>query len=356
MKNLLKFFFFILIIIADISAQNYKCNICNKEINGSYLEINNKYFHPECIKCAYCGKQVEGAFNTENEKFYHPECFAEKNGLKCHICLKAITGEYIVQDGKKYHKECYDKYAALKCSICNQTITGSYKTDYYGNVFHTEHETHYSKCSNCGRMIAQGIVRDSYKLPDGRIMCGFCSKDASKTPSYSEILKRVMKILEKEGFKLDLENVKIFAVDKNKLKSEAKDSWNENLKGFCHTIKTTEKGFFSKSVKISHKIYILNSLPEIDASQILAHELMHAWIQQNAGKIEHDRKFEEGSCNYLAYLYLKSIRGKESEIRIKKLNDDPDPIYGEGFRLVYEKMRGKGLDHLLALLRNYRKI
>ena len=82
---------------------------------------------------------------------------------------------------------------------------------------------------------------------------------------------------------------------------------------------------------------------------------MHVWINENV-KHKLSSKLEEGSCNFIAYTYMKSDYSEDAENIINQIKDNPDPIYGDGFRKVYKSFKGKYLSELLNYLKRYKTL
>ena len=76
---------------------------------------------------------------------------------------------------------------------------------------------------------------------------------------------------------------------------------------------------------------------------------MHLWQFANA-PLENDDQFKEGSCEYASYLYLQNRSELFAEFLIDSKQTNADPIYGEGFRLVFDFVEKNGhytwLDYL----------
>ena len=68
------------------------------------------------------------------------------------------------------------------------------------------------------------------------------------------------------------------------------------------------------------------------------------------GRVNSDKDWCEGSCNYASFLVLESIDDEESRYGIQNLLDDPDPVYGEGFRRVKRFADENGRARWVALL------
>jgi hypothetical protein len=78
---------------------------------------------------------------------------------------------------------------------------------------------------------------------------------------------------------------------------------------------------------------------------------MHSWIYENTKKNLSD-KINEGSCNYVSYLYLRLLNNNLAADLIKILETDPDINYGKGFLEIRQQFEKKSLNDFLAFLKN----
>jgi hypothetical protein len=332
---------------AWFKAQNNVCPTCKKEIEGNYIKVGDKSFHPDHFLCDYCKKPLPDKFMKENHKYYHIECYQELMGLKCEYCQKPINNEYLVSQNKKYHKECFDKISP-KCSVCGKNLSGTISVDYYGNKYHLIHENEYTRCTSCNRLVTEALTKGGKKYSDGRSICNLCYPEAIfDNGRISGLLEKVRSSISTLGISISTSSLSVKGVSLTELKNEAGEFYSKNVKGFC----SSEIYSSSKSgTKYSHTIFVLNGLPAANIESIIAHELMHVWIAQNVKK-KLSSSVTEGSCNYVAYLYLK----KQSDQNILKLIDeienDPSPVYGEGFRIIKNRFSGKTVTEFLNYLR-----
>jgi hypothetical protein len=338
----------VLLNISVLFGQSVSCFYCGKVIKGSYLQVDDKYYHRNHFLCEYCKKTLNGEFISDDSKFYHSECYADLKELKCAHCEKNLTEEYIVSEGKKYHKDCYEAVSP-KCGICGKTLEGTYIIDYYGNKYHSFHERDYERCTSCNRLISNSITKGGRSYSDGRSICNLCFPEAVLDQGrFSGLLEKVRIKLVDFGISLSTAQVSIKGVSLYELKNAAGNNFSENIKGFCETNITTTNG---KGTKYSHKIFVLNGLPVINIESIIAHELMHAWLAQNT-KDNQSKSITEGSCNFISYLYLKK---QNSDVRALQLIDgiekDPSSVYGAGFRSIKSRFEGKDLSLLLNYLK-----
>lgn len=98
------------------------------------------------------------------------------------------------------------------------------------------------------------------------------------------------------------------------------------------------KGYAHKS-RSGYEVFILRDLSKLFFAHVLAHELLHIW-QYHQG-LYPEQQLCEGFCNLGSYYVLEHIGGAEAEAQMKLLCENPDPIYGDGFRII-KKQYDKG--------------
>lgn len=335
--------------LSVIFGQSINCSSCNKEVDGDYLKVGNKYFHPEHFVCDYCKKPLPAKFMSDNSKYYHSECYAEVKGLICEYCKKFIADEYMISNSKKYHKSCFEQIS-LKCKVCEKTLVETFSVDYYGNKYHSYHESEFPRCTCCSRLITKSITSGGRNYSDGRSICNICFADAIFDQGRIRgLLEKVRSKLSSMGISIPSSQISISGVSVTELKRVAEDYYSNNVKGFCETnIITTNKN----QTIYSHRIYILNGLPAVNLESIIAHELLHVWIAQNT-KRELSKSVTEGSCNYISYLYLATQNPTVlSKQLIDEIENDPSPVYGGGFRAIKSKFSSKTVSELLNYLKS----
>jgi hypothetical protein len=97
----------------------------------------------------------------------------------------------------------------------------------------------------------------------------------------------------------------------------------------------------------NYRIYILYGLPEKRLMEVAAHELAHDWMRINLPRIKAPI-FEEGFAEYVAWL----VNDRFGHLEIKKrIEENNDPIYGDGFKMMRDLAeRHGGLDGLIDYL------
>lgn len=333
------------------------CDYCGEKITGKYIQAENKIFHPNHFLCSRCKKVISGSSIVKDDEFYHPDCYALSEGLVCGYCKKIIESEYIEESGKKYHKNCFENNVAPRCSICDKPLMEEYSKDIYGNVYHSYHDNELDRCDNCSRLISENVTGGGKDYNDGRHICNLCYKDAIfNTQKFNSLFKQVLERLKSFGLKYKEEDITIKAVDRNGLRQAAGSHYNKNMRGYCRSEEESKyiNGKF-KGKTNKHTIYIINGIPALNIEAVIAHELTHVWLVENT-RNNHSDELREGSCNFIAFLYLTSIGNTRAEQIIKAMENNEDIIYGKGFMAVKSKFANNNLNRLISYLKTKKDI
>lgn len=226
-----------------------------------------------------------------------------------------------------------------KCFSCGKGLLEEYYTDIYGTPSckcHIDSDKSVSVCSEC----LQFVRTEGNTISDGRVICPECMKIAvSPKRPYDWILNQVLERLHQFGFdNIMASDVKIWTATSKEMAAYRKSDVNVFNEGFCSL---TPNG------KI--KIYVQSHHTKIHFAGVLAHELLHAWCFRY-GLYNIPPEIAEGVCNLGSFAIYSTIDYPLSKIYIKQLFDDKDPIYGDGFRAVYEFYKEHGWDGVRALL------
>ena len=284
--------------------------------------------------------------------------------IRCKKCGKLIDkGMYYIIQEKTYCPECYKKYFQLTCSYCGEPIKGKYIIDFWGNKYHLDHQNKVPQCEFCKRFISPIITNGSHTLSDGTIICDICYQTAILELSEAKkIMKEVVHDLKWLGINIETSSVELFLVDKYELAEVGqRKNVTPHHKGMTmHLYHTNNSGEVHNQ---EFKIYVLKGLPEIHFMEILSHELMHVW-QFRYALLENDLDLCEGSCNYVAWMFLNelkkkpeyaldAIKMKEIEYFLQHIENNTDPIYGNGFREVRKLVNRMGVSYWLRYLQKY---
>ncbi len=344
--------FFLIALSQTFSQGKMRCAYCQQLIPNKYILVDGKAYHPEHFLCKGCNKQISGNFMKKDGDYYHPDCYSQEEGLVCDYCKKILDEEYVSFENKKYHKSCYENNIIPKCSVCNLPLKGKYSEDVYKNKFHAYHLNEMHLCDCCNRLICQALTNGGHDYSDGRHICNLCYLTAVfEQKQLEKLLIKVSGQLTSIGIKFNLKNIKIAGVDRNVLRNKAKN-YTDRTQGYCNS-ETLNKYINNRMVNqsISHTIYVLTGMSSISLESTIAHELMHSWIYENT-KNNFSEKINEGSCNYVSYLYLKSLNQNSAIDLIKTLESDSDINYGKGFLEIRQQFETKSINDFLAFLKN----
>ena len=237
----------------------------------------------------------------------------------------------------------------MNCHICSKSLVGAYLIDAWDNKMC---ESHFGKgvvhCSSC-----TAFTKREHVVSDGRVLCKRCY-DATIKPgdSIEKIKTFVTKSLYNTGFSdLRIEDISLEIVSAQKLADLQKMPVNLDNKGFTLSNVTTSSlyGVLTTKQKFDHTIYMLTHLTSVEFAGTLAHEMLHAWLTQY--NVNMPQKKMEGFCNMGTYLIYSSIKGTFAKMQLKFLHESADPIYGDGFREMYEHFKRLGWNELIADVR-----
>ena len=99
----------------------------------------------------------------------------------------------------------------------------------------------------------------------------------------------------------------------------------------------------------SCEILIHENLPDLVFKGVLAHELLHSWITLYAIRLPDNE--EEGFCNLGKFLVIRQEKSKKADYLIQwTLEENTDPIYGDGYRLMKKRLDKLGWKGLMDAL------
>jgi hypothetical protein len=232
--------------------------------------------------------------------------------------------------------------------VCARAIVGTALTDYWGHVYHAEHERELGTCLYCSRLTHASIGGGGLKYPDGRIICRLCHKTAVHRPTDAQ---RTVQVIRERmaGWGVDLEDIEVPVriVDRAKLL---------HLLGRSHAGLKTVSGLAVMNWQRDGRqvrnreaaIYLLDGMPLRCLEATAAHELMHVWNFHKCPP--HAFEFEEGACNYMSYRIHAEQGDEMAKYHIHQLQTDTHHAYGAGFWRIKKYVERHGFPRLLSLL------
>lgn len=109
-----------------------------------------------------------------------------------------------------------------------------------------------------------------------------------------------------------------------------------------------EEGLYTGIKDGYHQVYIMKGWNRDKTEAITAHELTHAWQQENGLMAYQTRPVIEGLAMWVQYKYYQLIGAyqKANDMR----NDTADPVYGVGLHALLDLEQRVGPDHVLQAI------
>ena len=317
-----------------------RCSKCGKAINGRYYERRGQVY---CLddyekirtRCGVCRKPIDGQYYKNNNKIYCPSCF-KKSLPSCYVCKKRLSGKYYEgSDKHKYCVACFEKRRPV-CVCCHKKIKGKYAV-YLDGVTACEKcakDKKHPRCVECRCPIDSFMTQPIPRY--GGYVCDKHRLTAVTDPAVAATLLKGARanVISTLGTVMTVRNP-IVSVELANYQELQKlyNGESEGISGFCRT----QSNFF----KTYHTIYVLAGMSRENMSRVLAHELAHAWQNENNPNMRRaSGPFVEGFAEWVSYK-TTSVYGDKK--LLKPMLDNPDKEYGQGLRdfLKYEKRFGE---------------
>ncbi len=343
----------ILLLFISASAADMVCDHCGEKITKSgWVEFDGKYYHADHFICANCGGDLKaGLVYIESGQKYDSTCYFELFVPNCALCGQPIQGNYIEDDSNLYHQQCYEDHVGPRCAICGETIYGEYLTDIHGNTFHASHKDEYPVCEYCGRAIAPNTTGGGETYSDDRHVCAICLKSAvNDIKEAKDLMAQIIEELADKGIEIEEKRIPLQLVDRPKLRRKAGSSVDDPAGYTSYRKQTALAGIWSRK---DFEIFVLYGMPKAGFILTLGHELMHVWLFKN-GESDMADILTEGSCQYAGMLAIGDLEGEDADMLRQTTMESPDPIYGEGLRLVDAYVSEVGIPAWLEYLKSHK--
>jgi len=247
------------------------------------------------------------------------------------------------------------------CGVCGALLVGRVALDGWDNYYCAQHEHEYPSCSACNRLVCGPLTGgDGEKYSDFRISCNLCRQTAIDTREQAKpAFEGVARFFSNLGLIFKGLNLRINLGDSleyKKLRFGDLTSLTGPGRGqIMGIINKTMLVQGIQSRRVVDGISILHGLPRSLFMGIAAHELGHAWLY--LARVDGLPDWmEEGFCNLLTYLYYKNNSVPEGPFWIKMLENDPSPVYGDGFRKVRAAFRKGGFKESMRYLYEHKAL
>lgn len=270
--------------------------------------------------------------------------------MQCSICQREITHKFIQDSEGQYHIPCYEQNKCPKCDVCLQPIRGKYLIDPWGQYSHLVHQRQrIQQCHCCSRVIGAKTSNGGIQYGDGRIICGICKiTEITDSQQIKHAKGLVIEQLMAVGLDYIPNYIAVSLADRRLLNTRLGVHQKTNSYGFTKTLK---KEHPTLGPIMEHSIFILYGLPRLFFLGVLAHELLHVWL--NERQIKLPEKEMEGFCNLGTYAIYQQNGTPLANLLLERLQNDPDPIYGDGFRKMQKRLLKKGWAQVIDEVQNY---
>jgi LIM domain/Protein DA1 len=307
------------------------CQGCKKALSGRYIQALGTNWHPDCWRCEACGKPLPEAFVERGGRAYHPECHEERFGLRCGICKSIIHGAYFQHEGQAICKEDYLARFAPRCYFCDQVLLGTFKVNAYGQKACKRHEAGI-RCTSCDRWLEPAEWRLPALTEFGTILCDHCQPGAvgvREAQAYGQTFGAA--VLRELGLDLPTSVQAPIRIETTAELAALKGILDPDAYGLTLTRVETLNGV--ECTRMVSGIVVIGGLAREHFEGVLAHEFGHVWLFKER-QDHHAKILVEGFCELIRYCWLsRSATPLATELQ-RKMADNPDPIYGDGFRLM----------------------
>lgn len=353
-KFKINLFLLLFLVLAQV-VFSIDCEVCKNKVKpgSSFFRVKSKiYCSKKCLrttlpKCSVCQKNSEKIYRKEG-KVYCKICIVTA-APKCSVCKVSTFGKsFLKKDNIVYCTEkCY-LTTITECLICKKKEVGMSKID----------DNHYcSKCIKLPQCNSCSMISNENRQLDGRHICTSCLTDGINNQSVANKIYNEVKELLKTKFDIQTtEGLPMKLVDMDEMKIIKKDN-NSQERGLYHVSRIVKHKTFKKGdeiikteevkMKAKRNIYILTYLPKKNFIKVVAHELMHDWVAVNYPKLK-EEMICEGLSEYLSSLV--NIHYGNAKLNIRMQNNK-NPIYGAGYRLIKSKDTGAGITDIKTWLK-----
>ena len=270
---------------------------------------------------------------------WHPEHFV------CAGCHRPLnTGSFVLHQNAPYHAECYGRFVAPHCAYCGRALIGEYAMDHWGTPYCKAHERDYPRCAYCGRLVSPQQQEQGAET----VRCPICRQHAVETiedarPLYAHVVQWAGN----QGIKYNNLPLRLELCDRTRVAQLLHGRSGGHPLGVTTSTTSTQNGRVV-STQVTG-VAILAGLPPTLFQGVTMHELGHVWLIAH-GVQGLPEWAEEGFCELLAYRFYQSLQTPEGGYHALSLEQNPSPIYGEGFRRVLALSEKYGFARILTTL------
>ncbi len=260
----------------------------------------------------------------------------------------------VISKGKFFcSRQCYIQ-TLPECTICG-------KRSFTGGIYALDHS--FFACTDCMKLprcfSCQFPTRFGTKLSAGRVICPDCARTSVSDPAQAAALFQEVRdtmrfslgIVTKHPIRLSLTDPvtlhRLSGARSGQLVEQGLFRYNVDVE------RVSTRDFFGRKTgeKLYKKneaidIYVLDHLPKTRMEHVMAHELAHDWLTEFYPGIREDW-IKEGFAEYIAWRYNRYKKRNKLNHRVE---NNPDPVYGEGFRRIRKIAKDRGFAGLKKFL------
>lgn len=219
------------------------------------------------------------------------------------------------------------------CDACHKPLAGGYYTCDWGHRFCLAHRDQ-PRCDGCGLPIAGKVVA-GFTLP----LCATCAAGAALTAAEAACqLSRVQSELRGLGLPWWPQSFPTRVVPRAELIRLGGPGTSPDALGLARATFTSRPG--ASPARKMEEILVVPGLHPLRLGAVLAHELGHAWLWQQ-GFLELSPLVNEGFPELCAYRWLSNLKAAFATVQRRRMEQNEDPVYGGGFRMVLKVFTGE---------------
>jgi hypothetical protein len=229
-----------------------------------------------------------------------------------------------------------------RCTLCGARPVGRVDVSLHGELTCAGH-TIAGRCVFCTRPHARPDQPGWRRFTGQLLRCPTCQVGAVETQMHA---RRWLPVVRSEMARIGVSlpvRVLVRLVGPDKLDPFRVPSAQGVLLG------VTEQVVIGEGATEVVEIRVAAGQPPLQFGRCVVHEIGHAWITQQGGP-RPDPGVEEGLCELFAHGWLKQQPGAAAEELRRGLHENPDPVYGGGFRTVHAAARAHGVGPVMLAL------
>jgi hypothetical protein len=227
--------------------------------------------------------------------------------------------------------------AFRSCAVCGRLLVGRVLLSAWQRPFCDRHGGDPS-CSGCGLSVPVAVGS-----PRSVPLCAECRPVAVVD---QDGVRRVL-----PGIKQDLQDLGVALRSRTKVKLVSREQLTDRHLGRGGEV----NGLTLLGGQAAVEILVREGLTHSQFGVVVAHETMHAFLFER-GFRNLDGPSEEGMCEVLAYEWVRRRPGPLDRYEALRMNQNPDAVYGGGFRAAKAAVDRLGVMETLRVLRRTGRI